>query len=78
MQNKPTPKPVPKPFAAKPELKADAGLNLGDTAEVVASLGKKYEGRRGEVTLLDPRVHGVVLSFDGVKEFFLDSDVKKV
>lgn len=78
MQNKPTPKTVQKMPAAKPELVADAGLKIGDTAEVVASLGKKYEGRRGEVTLLDAPVHGVVLSFDGVKEFFLDTDVKKV
>lgn len=74
MQNKPTPNTVPN----KPVLKADAGLSVGDTAEVVAALGRKYEGLRGKVTLLDPRVHGVVLDFDGVREFFLESDVEKI
>lgn len=77
MQQKPTPKNVQK--TEKPELVADAGLQLGDTAEVVAALGRKYEGRRGKVTLLDPPVHGVVLSFpDDTREFFLDNEVKKV
>lgn len=74
--------PAPKNIPAKRPLMLEGtsvnGLRLGDTAEVVAPMGKKYEGLTGKVTLLDPRVSGVVLEFKGTKEFFLGTDLKKV
>ena len=73
----PTQKNTAKPAPKALEGTKVNGLALGDTAVVIADMGAKYKGLRGRVTLLDPRVSGVVLEHGGVKEFFLGSDLKK-